>query len=107
MKTREQIIEAELKAYRSSLKLHVVDHMYLPNAVNSFMIFGGTEAKPTGFICCGNARMYVPASDMTKLCYPTVFKSHAEAKRHMEIDYWANRCIDCLVDILEFDLRAA
>ena len=106
MKTTEEIIAAKLKAFRRTLKLHVVDHMNLPNAVNSFMIFGGTESNPTGFICGGNARVYVPAAEMTKLCYPTVFKSRRSARDHLLIDIWSNHCIDTRVDYLESELRA-
>ena len=107
MKTKEQMIEAKLKVYRGALKLHVVDHMYLPNAVNSFMIYGGTQDNPTGFICGGNARIYIPNARMDKFCYPTVFKSRAEAKRHMAVDTWSDYYINSQVDDYETKLRSA
>lgn len=105
MKTMEEMIENKLSKFRSSLKLHVVDHKHLPNAVNSFMIYSGTESNPTGFICGGNARGYVPQSEMTKLCYPTVFKSRRSARDHMSIDLWSKHCIETRVANLEFELR--
>lgn len=106
MKTREAVIEGKLKAFRRTLRLHVVDHMYLPNAVNSFMIFSGTEENPTGFICGGNARVYVPANEMTKLCYPTVFKSRKSARDNILIDIWSKHCIENRIDFFEAELRA-
>ena len=106
MKTKEQMIEAKLKTYRLSLKLCVVEHRDLPNAVNSFMIYSGTEKKPTGFIV-GGIRTYIPAGHMTNLCYPSVFKSRASAKRHMSIDIWAQRCIENRVEFYEAELRTA
>lgn len=99
------MIEKKVGAYRTQLKLRVVEHRDLPNAVNSFMIFSGTEASPTAFICGGNVRAYVPAAEMTKLCYPTVFKSRKSARDHLIIDIWSRQCINNRADFLEAELE--
>lgn len=104
MKTKEQQIEAKLKTFRSSLKLHVAPHMNLPNAVNSFMIFSGTEAKPTAFIV-GGIQAYILADDMTRIHYPSVFKSRKAANDHIETDFWSDQSIKKRIAAYEAELR--
>jgi len=107
MKTEDQIIAAEVKKYANSLKLRVVDHCNLPNAVNSFMITSGTEFNPTAYIVGGNLRAYIPAGKMDRLCFPTVFKSRRAALDHISTDVWADHCIKSRVDAFEAELRGA
>ena len=106
MKTKEDQIKAKLKTFRRTLKLQVVEHRNLPNAVNSFMIYSGTENSPTAFIVGGNLEAYIPAEQMTKSCYPTVYKSRGAAKRAIDINIWAGHCIENRVDFYEAELRA-
>jgi hypothetical protein len=58
-----------------SNKLKVSIHKDEPSAANSYML-----SNDKGYICGGNAMIFIPNAFMTKICYPTRFKSRRSAE---------------------------